>query len=89
MNIKFFIDKFPKIVVSLFFILNIVAMFFYPGGNINDPHQIGYSFSYNFFSDLGTTISYSGHDNFISCLIFNFSLILVGLCFSLLFYCYP
>lgn len=86
MNIKFFIDKLPKIVVSLFFTLNVVAMFFYPGGNINNPHQIGYSFSYNFFSDLGTTISYSGQDNFVSCLIFNFSLILVGLCFSLLFY---
>ena len=43
-------------------------MFFYPGGNINDPHQIGYSFSYNFFSDLGTTISYSGQDNFIDTL---------------------
>ena len=40
--------------IPLVFIFGVViAMLFYPGGNIHNPEQIGYSFTNNFLSDLG------------------------------------
>ena len=66
MNTKFWIIKMPKYSIIIFCILNIIAMILYPGGTLHDPDQIGYSFTRNFFSDLGTTISYSGANNIIS-----------------------
>ena len=40
--------------VSIYFVLSVlIASYFYPGGNIHDPLQIGYSFTHNFLSDLG------------------------------------
>ena len=66
--------------VTIFFTISVfVSMFFYPGGNIHDPLQIGYSISHNFLSDLGGYKSQSGLPNFISFLIFNFSMILFTL----------
>ena len=66
--------------VTIFFTISVfVSMFFYPGGNIHDPSQIGYSISHNFLSDLGGYKSHSGLSNLISFLIFNFSMILFSL----------
>lgn len=66
--------------VTIFFTISVfVSMFFYPGGNIHDPSQIGYSISHNFLSDLGGYTSHSGLPNLISFLIFNFSMILFTL----------
>ena len=53
--------------VSVFFLGSVcIAMYFYPGGNIHDPEQIGYSFTHNFLSDLGGYQSHSDEVNFIS-----------------------
>ncbi len=38
---------------GLLIILAIIAMFFYPGGTMVDDSTISYSFSHNFFSELG------------------------------------
>ena len=66
--------------VTIFFTISVlVSMFFYPGGNIHDPSQIGYSISHNFLSDLGGYTSHSGLPNLVSFLIFNFSMILFTL----------
>ena len=66
--------------VTIFFTISVfVSMFFYPGGNIHDPSQLGYSISHNFLSDLGGYKSHSGLPNFISFLIFNFSMTLFTL----------
>jgi len=66
--------------VTIFFTISVfVSMFFYPGGNIHDPSQIGYSISHNFLSDLGGYKSHSGLPNLISFLIFNFSMTLFTL----------
>ena len=86
MKTKFWILEMPKYSIALFVILNILAMVFYPGGNIHDPEQIGYVFTRNFFSDLGTTVSYSGAHNTISCILFNTSLCICGFTFIVLFY---
>jgi len=66
--------------VTIFFTISVfVSMLFYPGGNIHDPFQIGYSISHNFLSDLGGYKSHSGLPNLISFIIFNFSMILFTL----------
>ena len=63
--------------VTIFFTISVfVSILFYPGGNIHDPLQIGYSISHNFLSDLGGYRSHSGLPNLISFIIFNFSMIL-------------
>ena len=86
MNNKFWIVSMPTYGTVTFVILNILAMVCYPGGNLNNPEQIGYFFSYNFFSDLGMTISHSDESNIISCILFNSSLCIVGFTFTMLFY---
>ena len=63
--------------IALFFICAVtVAIYFYPGGNIHDPTQIGYSLSHNFLSDLGGLESHSGSTNLISAIFFNLSMLL-------------
>ena len=86
MKSNFYVVQLPKYCAMIFIFLNIVSMYLYVGGNINDPNQIGYSFSNNFFSDLGTTISYSNQSNIKSCILFNLSLCIIGSCFSILFF---
>ncbi len=45
--------------VAIAFVVAVtIAMLCYPGGNIHNPDQIGYSFTHNFFSDLG---GYTAH----------------------------
>ena len=61
--------------VSIYFIVSVfIASFLYPGGNIFDPNQVGYSFSKNYLSDLGGYMSRSGEINFLSSFIFNTSM---------------
>lgn len=61
--------------VSIYFVISVfVAAYFYPGGNIHDQLQVGYSFSHNFLSDLGGYASRAGEVNFLSAFFFNFSM---------------
>ena len=83
---NFWITDMPKYSMIIFVLFNITAMFLYPGGNLHDFEQIGYSFTRNFFSDLGLTISHSKVPNTFACILFNTSLIICGLTFSMLFY---
>ena len=76
----------PRYAIFIFVLFNFFAMIFYPGGTLNDPNTTGYTFTENFFSDLGNSISYSGQKNTISFILFNFSLSLCGLTFIILFY---
>ena len=62
--------------VSIYFIFSvIIAGFLYPGGNIFEPDQVGYSFTKNYLSDLGGYMSRSGEINFLSSFIFNTSML--------------
>ena len=72
----------PRIVLVVFILCNIVAMLSYPGSTYLDNISPGYSFTRNFLSDLGRTISYSGKINFFSAQLFNMSLILTGCVFA-------
>jgi len=49
-------------------------MYFYPGGNIHDAGQIGYSLTHNFLSDLGGYYSHSDEVNFIAGFFFNMAM---------------
>ncbi len=59
--------------IALFFILIIIAMFFYPGGIRDDPSIQGYSFWGNTFSDLGRLTAWNGDLNMISMVLFTFA----------------
>lgn len=59
----------------LFVLLTLLAMIFYPGGTVRDRMTVGYSFFYNFFSDLGRTVSRSGQPNPVAMVLF-----IIGLC---------
>ncbi|OLS12795.1 MAG: hypothetical protein RBG13Loki_3577 [Promethearchaeota archaeon CR_4] len=55
-------------------LLTILAMFFYPGGTAGNHNTAGYSFTENFFSDLGRTLALNGDVNTISMSLFTFAL---------------
>ena len=69
--INFWTVKVIRFVTIFFVVAIIIASYFYPGGNIHDPAQLGYSFTHNFLSDLGGLESHSGEDNIISSVFFN------------------
>ena len=68
-----------------FLILTGIAMLFYPGGTMTDPHVHGYAFFSNFLSDLGRTSTPSGQDNLVSHLLFMIALIIAAFGIMLLF----
>jgi hypothetical protein len=53
-----------------FVVLSTIAMFFYAGGTQIDPSSKGYSFWFNYFSDLGLTVTYSGAPNTVPLIMF-------------------
>jgi hypothetical protein len=62
-----------------FIVLTTVAMFYYPGGTYTNHDAVGYSFWYNFFSDLGRRATFSGASNTVSHILF-----VTALCFAAL-----
>ena len=74
--INFWTVKVIRFVTFFFVVAVIIASYFYPGGNIHDTAQSGYSFTHNFLSDLGGLESHSGEDNTISSIFFNLSMLL-------------
>ena len=69
----------PRIATAIFILLQIVGMIVYPGGTLHDVSTEGYSFTNNFFSDMGTYAARNGDPNYLSMIIFAFSLTIVGL----------
>ena len=75
----------PRQVLWLFIVLNIASMLLYTGSTYRDHLTLGYSFTENFLSDLGRTLTFSGEFNFLSSQLFNMSLILAGGVFALFY----
>ncbi len=65
-----------------FVALTITAMLVYDGGSIFDSHSRHYLFFGNFFSDLGTTVTYSGRTNTVARTLFVIALASLGLAFA-------
>ena len=71
----------------LFLILTSLSMYFYPGGTMYnnfmslnfDSSNNSYLHFMNFFSDLGLYRSWSGSVNFLSSILFSYSLLSVGI----------
>ncbi len=63
---------------GLFILLTAIAMFFYVGGTAQDPTRTSYSFSFNFFSDLGRTQGFNGNSNLTSSVLFTTAAVLAG-----------
>ena len=61
---KLWLITLPRIVLVLFVVFNIIAVLAYPGSTYRDSLSPGYSFTQNFLSDLGRTVSFSGEVNF-------------------------
>ena len=76
----------PRMVLVLFVVCNIIAMLCYSGGTYLDHLIPSYSFTQNFLSDLGRTISFSGKVNFLSAQLSNMSMILAGGVFILFYF---
>jgi len=79
----------PRLAAILFILLQIVGMQVYPGGTMYDVSTIGYSFSKNFFSDMGAYVARNGEPNYLSMIIFSLSLTIVGITFSLYYLFLP
>ena len=85
MNKKLWLIRAPQFAIIGFIVLNILAMFTYPGGTLHNPYAVGYSFFNNFLSDLGRFISWNGSYNFYSQILFNSTMIITGIIFSFYF----
>ena len=73
----------------LFWLLIVVAMFFYTGGTRDSPFAPGYSFWGNTISDLGRTVSYNGGFNIISMILFTIALVLFAILSIPLYLVFP
>ena len=74
-----FISKYTRLVViprfatALFIIFQLMGMFLYPGGTMYNFASEGYTFSENFFSDMGAYAARNGEPNYLSMILFSFS----------------
>ena len=79
----------PRVFISAFILLQIAAMITYPGGTILDKTTVGYYFTLNFFSDLGTYTAYNGANNFFSLILFVIAMTLAGFTFTFYYLALP
>ena len=79
----------PRLVSILFIILQFLGMLVYPGGTIHDIETSGYSFTSNFFSDMGAYAARNGEPNYLSMILFSLSLTLVGVTFAFYYFVLP
>ena len=73
----------------LFVVFTVVAMLFYAGGTLIDPTTSGYSFTTNYFSDLGLTWSHARQPNTVSAILFIAALTSAGAGLVLFFLAFP
>ncbi|MBI3791391.1 MAG: hypothetical protein HY275_11010 [Gemmatimonadetes bacterium] len=74
---------------ALFVVATVPAMALYPGGSFTDHTTVGYTFSRNFFSDLGMLTGHDGRANTVSMVLFFCALTLVGASQVLFFLAFP
>ena len=65
------LGKSTRKLLLLYLVLQVLAAFFYGGGNYINKTTPYYNFFRNFLSDLGRTTSHSGDDNTISIILFS------------------
>ena len=80
--IKLALVTIPRYNIGIFILLFFSSILFYGGGTLNDPSSKGYSFTRNFFSDLGIL----SDQNLASFILFAFGLLVCGVTFVIYFY---
>ena len=85
----FWLVQAPRAAAAVFIIFNLVAMQLYPGGTIHNPHSANYQLTQNFFSDLGRAVAFNGAQNFHASLLFNLTLLIIGVSFSIFYFVLP
>ena len=88
-DIKRIVITVPRVVAILFVIFQGLGMLSYPGGTIHDQSTSGYSFTSNFFSDMGAYKARNGEPNYLSMIFFSISLMFVGVSFTLYYLALP
>ena len=53
-----YLVELPSICLCIFFVLQVISMFYYPGGTFLNFDTEEYSFTRNFLSDLGRSVSF-------------------------------
>ena len=81
LNKNYILVLLPRIVLVIFVLLQILGMMLYPGGTIHNSNTLGYSFTENFFSDMGAYAARNSEPNYLSMILFSFSLTIVGITF--------
>ena len=79
----------PRLATILFIFFQLAGMFLYPGGTMFNSASKGYTFSENFFSDMGAYTARNGEPNYLSMILFSFSLAIVGVTFILYYFTLP
>ena len=72
--------------ILVFISLCVISMIYYPGGTIIDSTTVGYLFFYNFLSNLGEWTAKNGEPNFFSAYLFNTSMLVLALSYSLFYF---
>ena len=72
--------------ISIFILLCFFSMVYYPGGTIIESDTVGYLFFYNFRSNLGEWTAKNGESNFLSAYLFNISMLVLALSYSIFYY---
>ena len=81
-NQKLFLVTLPRYSTFVVILFLGLSMIFYEGGTMNDPTSAGYSFTHNFFSDLGKFTT----ENMISLILFATALTVCGVTFNAYFF---
>ncbi|MDC3246764.1 hypothetical protein OAT66_01635, partial [Candidatus Marinimicrobia bacterium] len=79
----------PRISTVLFIFFQITGMLLYPGGTMYNKEAKGYTFTENFFSDMGAYAARNGDPNYLSMIFFSLSLTIVGVTFILYYLTIP
>ncbi len=86
---NYILKYFPFYGLAIFFLCNIIAMYFYAGGYIDVPENIGYDFFRNYLSQLGRIRGVNGENNLISFRIWTSGMATTGLIFIIYYITLP
>ncbi|MAR15466.1 MAG: hypothetical protein CMG21_03365 [Candidatus Marinimicrobia bacterium] len=86
---NYILKYFPFYGLAVFFLCNIIAMYFYAGGSIFNPDSVGYDFFRNYLSQLGRIRGINGEDNLISFRIWSSGMAATGLIFIIYYISLP
>ena len=86
---NYILKYFPFYGLAIFFLCNIIAMYFYAGGSFSNPENTGYDFFRNYLSQLGRIRAVNGENNLISFRIWTSGMATTGLIFIVYYITLP